>query len=92
MDTNNSNASISTDDEEMEIPTQEATDALFEGFDKRHAQWEKNQARQEKYRSPRRKNKAKEVMQNSMFSYSGIQNTQLCCIVKDTNKERLSLF
>jgi hypothetical protein len=37
MDTNNSNDSDS-DVEEMEIPTQEATDALFEGFDKRHAQ------------------------------------------------------
>jgi hypothetical protein len=61
MDTNNSNDSDS-DDEEMEIPTQEATDALFEGFNERHAQWEKNQAQLDKYLSTRRKNKAKEVM------------------------------
>jgi hypothetical protein len=58
MDTNNSNASVSTDDEEMEIPTQEATDALFEGFDKRHVQWEKIKQDEKN----RRKNKAKEVM------------------------------
>jgi hypothetical protein len=41
MDTKNSNDSDS-DDEEMEIPTQEATDALFKGFNQRHAQREKN--------------------------------------------------
>jgi hypothetical protein len=61
MDTNNKNDS-ETSDEEMEIPTQEATLALHYGFEEKHDKWVKNQARIDKYRITRRNNKAKEAM------------------------------
>jgi hypothetical protein len=47
----------------MEIPKLEATLALYEGREENHEKWLKNQARLDKYRITRRKNKAKKALE-----------------------------
>jgi hypothetical protein len=44
MDTNKDETDSSSTNEEMEIPTQEATLALYEGREEEHQKWLKNQA------------------------------------------------
>jgi hypothetical protein len=65
MDTNKDETDST--DEKMEIPTQEATLALYEGREVEHQKWVKDQAQLDKYPITRRMNKAKKALEKRII-------------------------